>query len=116
MEKKTRLTGKRPVDAIKKKLVPEKSSNTYSRPVGSKEDRLDSSVNVKYVYAPSQLEGGQRRVADPIWSLKVFNIPRSVLNDDGPVLYYLDDGPKRGFLREELMVVPPGTELPPVEK
>ena len=28
-------------------------------------------------------------------------------------MYYLDDGPKRGFVREELMVVPQGTVLPP---
>ena len=27
-------------------------------------------------------------------------------------MYYLFDGPKRGFVREELMVVPPDTQLP----
>ena len=31
---------------------------------------------------------------------------------DEPVLYCLQDGPKRGFVREELLVVPPTTELP----
>ena len=36
------------------------------------------------------------------------------MNEKEPVLYYLKDGPKRGFVREELMIVPPGTELPPV--
>ena len=33
-----------------------------------------------------------------------------------PVLYYLDSasqGPSRGFVREELLVVPPDTQLPP---
>ncbi|RMX48680.1 hypothetical protein pdam_00014318 [Pocillopora damicornis] len=30
-----------------------------------------------------------------------------------PVLYYLKDGPKRGFVREELQIGPPGTELSP---
>ena len=30
-----------------------------------------------------------------------------------PVLYYLRDGPQRGFVREELLVVPPNTQLPP---
>ena len=30
-----------------------------------------------------------------------------------PVVYYLRDGPKRGFVREELQVVPWNTELPP---
>jgi hypothetical protein len=29
------------------------------------------------------------------------------------VLYYLLDGPARGFVREELLVVPPDTQLPP---
>ena len=34
------------------------------------------------------------------------------------VLYYLIDGPKRAFVREELMQIPEGTEMPPewVEK
>ena len=50
------------------------------------------------------------------WSLKVFNIDRSIINKGEPVLYYLKDGPKRGFVREELMIVPNGTELPPVSK
>ena len=32
---------------------------------------------------------------------------------DEPVLYYLLDGPPRGFVREELLVVPLDTQLPP---
>ena len=32
---------------------------------------------------------------------------------DKPVLYYLQDGPPRGFVREELLVVPLDTQLPP---
>ena len=79
---KTRLTGKRHVDSIKEKSVSAKSSTTYSRPVGSKEKRLNSSVHVRYLYAPGELEGGQKRATDPIWSLKVFKISRSVLNED----------------------------------
>ena len=109
---KTRLTGRRPVDAIKEKVVDAKSS-TFSRPVGKKEKRLDSSVNVRYLFAPGELEGGGRRATDPNWSLKVFNISSSIVNENEPVLYYLKDGPKRGFVREELMIVPRGTELPP---
>lgn len=97
-------------------MVSAKSSTTYSRPVGTKGERLDSSANVRYLYAPGELEGGQRRATDPVWSLKVFNISRSTVNEGEPVLYYLDYGPRRGFVREELMVVPPRTELPPVEK
>ena len=110
---KTRLTGRRPVDAIKEKAINAKSSTLYSRPVGKKEKRLDSSVNVRYLFAPGELEGGGRRATDPNWSLKVFNISSSIVNENEPVLYYLKDGPKRGFVREELMIVPRGTELPP---
>ena len=61
----TRLTGKKPFDAIKEKAVDAKSSTTYSRPVGLKEKRLDSLLNVRYLYAAGELEGGQRRATDP---------------------------------------------------
>ena len=71
-------------------------------------------MNVRYLYAPDELEGGQRRATDPNWSLKVFNISRSIVNEHEPVLYYLKDGLKRGFVREELMIVSEGTELPPL--
>ncbi|CAH3123729.1 unnamed protein product [Pocillopora meandrina] len=104
------LTRKKPMDAIKDKSVDAKSSTTYSRPVGFKEKRSDSSKNV---YAVSEPEGDQRRVTDPIWSLKVFNIEKLLVKKGKPVLYCLKDGPKRGFVREELQIVPPGTELPP---
>ena len=109
----TRLTGKRPVDAIRERVVNAKSSVRSSRPVGLKEKRLDSSVNVRYLSAPSELEGGKKRATDPNWSLKVYRIDRSIVKKGEPVLYYLKDGPGRGFVREELMMVPSGTELPP---
>ncbi|RMX38372.1 hypothetical protein pdam_00005488 [Pocillopora damicornis] len=92
----TRLTGKKPVVAIKDKSVDVKSSTTYSRPIGLKEKRLDFS-NVRYLFAAGELEGGQK----------------TLVNKNEPVLYYLKDGPKCGFVREELQIVPPGTELPP---
>ena len=110
---KTRLKGRKPVDAIKEKVIIAKSSTLYSRPVGKREKRLDSSVNVRYLFAPGELEGGGRRATDPNWSLKVFNISSSIVNENEPVLYYLKEGPKRGLVREELMIVPRGTELPP---
>ena len=103
----------KPVDAIKDKVVEMKSSTTFSRPVGLMEKRLNSSENVTYLCATAELEGGQRWVTDPIWSLKVYDINRTLVNKNEPVLYYLKDGPKCGFIREELQIVPPGTELPP---
>ena len=87
------------MDAIKEKTINAKSSTFYSRPVGKNEKRLDSSVNVRYLFAPGELEGGGKRATDPNWSLKVFNILKSIANENEPVLYYLKDGPKRGFVR-----------------
>ena len=71
----THLTGKRSVDAIREKAVNAKSSTKFSRPLGSKKKRLDSSVNVRYLYAPGELEGGKKRATDPNWSLKVESLP-----------------------------------------
>ena len=78
-----------------------------------REKKLDYSFNLRYLLAAGELEGGQKRATDPIWSLKVFNIEKSVMKEGEPVLYYLKDGPKRGFVRKELMIVPEETELPP---
>ena len=109
----TSLTRKKPAEAIKEKAVAAKPSTTYSRPVGEREKKLPSLVNVRYLYQPGALEGGVKRATDPIWSLKVHSIKRSVTKPNEPVLYYLRDGPKRGFVHEELLVVPPNTQLPP---
>ena len=84
------------------------------RPVGVNERKLPPQANVRYLYYPGELEGRGRRATDPIWSLKVYNVHNVVTKPEEPVVYYLFDGPKRGFVREELMVVPPGTVLPPV--
>ena len=109
------LTGEKPAEAIKEKAVAAKPPTTYSRPVGEREKKLPSLVNVQYLYQPGELEGGVKRATDPIWSLKVHSIERSVTIPNEPVLYYLRGGPKRGFVREELLVVPPNTTLPPAD-
>ena len=112
----TRLTGKKPSDAIKAKTLrrstQKPSSVVPGRPVGLKEQKVPSGVGVRFLYQPRELEGGRRRATDPVWSLEVYRLGRSVTKSDEPVLYYLQDGPPRGFVREEL-VVPPDTQLPP---
>ena len=110
----TRLIGKKPAQAIKEKSVSSKPFTLYSRPVGLNEEKLPPQVNVRYLHQPGELGGGGRRATDPIWSLKVYNIERVVTKPDEPLVYYLYDGPKRGFVREELLVVSPGTQLPPI--
>ena len=119
----TRLIGKKPKDAIKAKRLPrgsQKPSSVAARPVGMEEQKLPSGVGVRYLYQPGELEGGRRRATDPVWSLDVYRLGRSVTKPGEPVVYYLDTTsvsdsvtPPRGFVREELLVVPADTQLPP---
>ena len=109
----TSLIGKKPAVAIKEKEVFSKPSTKYNRPVGVNEKKLPPLINVRYLYQPGELEGGTKRATDPIWSLKVYQVDENKTKPNEPVVYYLSDGPKRGFVREELLVVPPNTQLPP---
>ena len=109
-----RITGKEPDKAISQREVNIREVN-YKRPVGLKEKRLPSGVQVRYLLSPGEDEGGERRRAtDPIWSIEVYNINRVVISPKQPVSHYLQGGPKRSFVREELQVVPSDTELPPL--
>ena len=109
----TSLIDKNPAVAIKEKEVFSKPSTKYNRPVGVNEKKLPPPINVRYLYQPGELEGGTKRATDPIWSLKVYQVVENKTKPNEPVVYYLSDGPKRGFVREELLVVPPNTQLPP---
>ena len=112
----TRLTDKRPSDAIKAKTLTQKPSFVVpGRPLGLKEQKVPSGVGVRYLYQPGELEGGRRRATDPLWSLEVYRLRSLVTKPDEPVLYYLqgDDAPQQGFVREELLAVPSDTQLPP---
>ena len=68
----------------------------------------------------SDYKGGRRRATDPIWSTKIFIIESMTVKSRQPVMYRLADMdneqsiPKRYFVREELLIVPSDTELPPV--
>ena len=74
----------------------------------------------RYLYQPGEIEGGgRRRATDMIYSWNTFRLDRIVENSGQRVLYYLTDGaPNRAFVREELMMIPEDTEVPPawVEK
>ena len=69
----------------------------------------------RYLYQPGELEGGdKRRATDMIWSWNTFRLDRVVEDPGQRVLYYLaEDAPKRAFVREQLMLIPENTELPP---
>ena len=108
----TSLIGKKPAAAIKEKAV-SSLPKKYNRPVGLPEKKLPPLINVRYLNQPGELEGGTKRATDPNWSLKVYQVVENRTKPNQPVVYYLSDGPKRGFVREELLVVPPNTQLPP---
>ena len=108
----TRLIGMKPIVAVKKKEVISQSS----APVRWKNEiQIPYGVKLRYLYAAGELEGGDRRRAtDAIWSLETYGVKNVVKTPGEPILYYLTDGaPKRGFVRQELMIVPKDTQLPP---
>ena len=111
----TRLTGKKPSDAIKAKTLTQKPSVVPGRPLVLKEQKVPSGVGVRYLYQPGELEGGRRRATDPVWSLEVYRMGRSVTKPDETVLYNLQGNYalQRGFSGEELLAVPSDTQLPP---
>ena len=102
---KTRLIDMKPVDAIKETLV----RQGFSQPAKEYEEKLlDVGTKVRYLYEPGELEGYQykgerrKRSTDPIWSMDVYKIKDRYIQKHQPTLYYLDGGPKRSFVSEEL--------------
>ena len=73
----------------KKEYVPKK----YKRLVGLKEPRLPPGVQVRYLYAPGEFEGGdRRRSTDAVWSYGIHDIGRVQMQDNQPALYFLLNG------------------------
>ena len=105
---KTRLIDMKLVDAIKQTLV----EQGLSQPVKENEEKLlDVGTKVRYLYEPGELEGYQykgerrKRSTDPIWSVDVYKIKDRYIQKHQPTLYYLDGGPKRSFVSEELQPI-----------
>ena len=113
----TRLLGMTPTEAIKKNSVFAKSSKPRKGPVGYDEERLSYDNSVIYLLNSCEYEGGRRRATDMNWSSKIYQIRKSLIQKNQPVLYWLIDdegnGPKRSFVKEELQVIPPDVEYPP---
>src|ERR1043165_6324987 len=99
--------------AITLERVEFRPSTKYKRPVGQDEIRLKKRDTVRYLLANVEWEGGmenQKRATDPTFSPSLHRIRKVVVIKNEPVLYYLgsdDDefAPKRGFVREELMLI-----------
>ena len=105
---KTRMLGMTPAKAVK---LDEVELKVKPHP---KERVLLEDGLYRYLYHPGELEGGDRRRAtDLVWSWNTFRIDRIVEDQGQRVLYYLANAPKRAFVREELMLIPENTEVPP---
>ena len=72
----TRLTYKKAsADAIKAKTLTQRPSFVVpGRPLGLKEQKVPSGIDVRYLYQPGELEGGRRQATDPVWSLEVYRL------------------------------------------
>ena len=85
--------------------------------MGFDEERLPYNSLVRYLLKPGELEGGRRRATDCNWSPQTYHIKKALVQKNQPILYWLiyenGNGPKRSFVREELMVIPHNIELPP---
>ena len=98
----------KPVDVIKQTLV----KQGFSHPVREYEEKLlHVGTKVRYINESGELEGqiykGERRKlsTDPIWLVDVYKIKDRYGQKQQPMLYYLDGGPKKSFVFEELQPI-----------
>jgi len=69
-----------------------------------------SNASVRYLYQPGEQEGGgRRRATDPIWSVDIHKINYHFITQGIRVYYLKAPAPQRGFVKEELLIVPPDT-------
>ena len=105
----TQMTGMKPKDAIELKEVPLVNRENYPP-----EDTLPEDGLYRYLLQPGEEHHDQRkRATDRIWSKKTYRLREIVENPCNRVMYYLKDGPDRAFVKEELILIPENTELPP---
>ena len=72
-------------------------------------DPICPTANVRYLYQPGELEGGKKRATDPIWSVDIHKIDYNIVTQGIRVYYLNAPAPRRGFVKEELLIVPADT-------
>ena len=65
-----------------------------------------------YIDLVNNIEIKKRRATDFIWSKSTYRLDRIVQEPGNRVLYYLQDGPNRVFVHEELMHISEDTQVP----
>ena len=65
------------------------------------------------LYQPDEQHGDQkRRATDLIWSKNTYQLDQIVQDPGNRVLYYLQNGPDKAFVLEELMHISEDTQVP----
>ena len=106
---KTSMIGMTPNKAIKLDKVSLVKKQSFPP-----EDTLPESGLYRYLLLPGEENKDTRkRATDNVWSRKTFRLSEVVKEEGNRTIYYLQDGPVRSFVREELMLVPEDTQLPP---
>lgn len=106
---KTQMIGMKPKDAIKLKEV-----QLINRESFPPEEKLPADGLYRYLLLPGEEHEDQRkRATDRIWSKNTYRLSEIIGTPRNRVMYYLQDGPERVFVKEELMLIPEDTELPP---
>ena len=68
----------------------------------------------RYLYQPGEQHGDKQRWAtDFVWIKNTYRLDRILKEPGNRLLYYLQDGPDRAFVCEELVHVPEDTQVPP---
>ena len=62
-------------------------------------------ANVRYLYQPGELEGGKKRVTDRVWSVDIHKIDYNIVTQGIGAYYLKAPAPKRGSVKEELLIV-----------
>ena len=102
-------TQKRNREWVKRSLNKE-----MTKPLPVETRKVDAPIcptaSVRYLYQPREQEGGSRRRAtDPIWSVDIHKIDYHIITLGIRVYYLKPPAPERGFVKEELLIVPADT-------
>ena len=106
---KSLMIDMKPKNAIKLDTVP--LEKTYPEEIVLPEDGL-----YIYLYQPGEQHRDKKKtdqITDFIWGKNTYRLDRIVQKPDNRVRYYLQDGPERAFVCEELMHVSEDTQVAP---
>ena len=106
---KTEMIGIKPKDAVKLENVTIVGREQYPA-----EKQLSTSGLYRHLLLPGEEHGDKaKRATDNIWSRKTYRLSEIIERKGNRTIYYLDNGIKRSFVKEELMSIPEDTKLPP---